>query len=111
MDMNEKHILLECDYCKKERDAFLYMYKVKEISVLPDNLTSDICFQFLMSYNHGDTELAQPICKFVDDCFQKRREVLFLHDLVRELEEQPETQTTRSGRVSRPPVRLNYCKF
>ena len=64
-----------------------------------------------MSYNHGDTELAQLICKFVDDCFQKRREILFLHDLVRELEEQPETQTTRSGRVSRPPVRLNYCKF
>ncbi|MDP6303844.1 MAG: reverse transcriptase family protein [Candidatus Nitrosopelagicus sp.] len=106
---NEKHMLLECDYYKKERDAFLN--KVKEIFVLPDDLTSDICFQFLMSYNHGDTELAQLICKFVDDCFQKRREILFLHDLVRELEEQPETQTTRSGRVSRPPVRLNYCKF
>ena len=70
------------------------------ILYLTDDLTSDIFFQFLMSYNHGDTELAQLICKFLDDCFKKMREIIFLHDLVRELEEQPETQTTKSGRVS-----------
>ena len=64
-----------------------------------------------MSYNHGDTELAQHICKFVDECFYKRHEIIFLQDLVRESEKQPEIQTTRSGRVSRPPVRLNYNCF
>jgi hypothetical protein len=106
---NEKHMLLECDYYKKERDVFFN--KIKEIFVLPDDLTSDFFFQFLMSYNHGDTELAQLICKFVDECFHKRREIIFLQDLVRELEKKPEIQTTRSGRISRPPVRLNYCKF
>ena len=106
---NEKHMLLECDYYKKERDVWLN--KIKEIFVLPDDLTSDIFFQFLMSYNHGDTELAQHICKFVDECFYKRHEILFLQDLVRESEKQPEIQTTRSGRVSRPPVRLNYNCF
>ena len=37
---NEKHMLLECDYYKKERDAF--WNKVKEIFVLPDDLTSDL---------------------------------------------------------------------
>ena len=102
-------MLLECNYYKKERDVFFN--KIKEIFVLPDDLTSDFFFQFLMSYNHGDTELAQLICKFVDECFHKRREIIFLQDLVRELEKQQETQTTRSGRISRPPVRLNYCKF
>lgn len=70
---NEEHFLLECTlYETKRRDLWQAV-----CSIFPEaaHLTSTQKFNLLLSLNNGDTELLDPVLKFVTLCFDKRAQV------------------------------------
>ena len=67
---NEEHFILECTLYNDERHELLQSLG----HIFPDfvNFTKMETFNFILSLNNGDTELVEPVLKFVSACFEKR---------------------------------------
>ncbi len=70
---NEIHFVIECPIYQTERKAlFDCLNSFTQFSTL----SRDDKFIFLMTYNNGDTEVLKPLLKFVNECVEKRKEIM-----------------------------------
>ena len=100
---DEFHFLLECSLYNSERESLaIELSNFSTISLTPSHLN----FATVMSCANGDIEVGKLICNYINTCFEKRAQ--FLVDK-RETENllRPISTTTRAGRVSKRPCRLN----
>ena len=67
---NEYHFVMVCPYYTNHRNDFIQ--KLENITTISFD-TSETIFLQIMNYLQGDTEVAHEVCKYIDNCFQKRQ--------------------------------------
>ena len=67
---NEMHFVLDCSLYKTEREA---LFKELEAFTVFKSLNPVEQFQFVMSYNDGDTEVLKYVLNYVNQAMEKRR--------------------------------------
>ena len=100
---SEFHFIFECNLYEQERkQMFEHLH---EFTSIPSNATVEN-FCTLMSCLNGDPEVGSILCNFINNCFEIRRDSI---NIARERNVllRPETTTTRSGRLSKRPIRLD----
>ena len=100
---DEFHFLLECSLYNTERESLaIELSNFSTISLTPSNLN----FATVMSCANGDIEVGKLMCNFINTCFEIRAQFL-VDKRERENLLRPISTTTRSGRVSKRPCRLD----
>ena len=108
-----------CFHCKKVESEYHLIFECSLYDIPRQCLFSDIssftCIPFdgtensfciLMSSLEGDLEVASLVCKYINACFEIRRNSLFTLK-ENEILCRPKTTTTRFGRVSKRPNRID----
>ena len=100
---SEYHLIFECKLYINARD--LLIENLSSFTLMPLDGTYDSFFM-LMSYLDGDLEVGRLLCNYVNTCFDIRRDSL---NKVKEnlIFCRPETTTTRFGRISKRPTRID----
>ena len=100
---SEHHLIFECNLYIDARELFSKC--LGNFTCIPFDGTDD-SFLKLMSYLNGDLEVGLLLCNYVNTCFDIRR------DCINSVKEnfilcRPETTTTRVGRISKRPNRID----
>ena len=100
---SEFHLIFECQLYEDVRKQFVEL--LNEYTTIPFQATiNEFCT--LMSCLNGDLDVARIFCDFINNCFDIRK------DYCNKTKEnniliRPETSTTRYGRISKRPNRID----
>ena len=100
---SEYHFIFECSLYEEERKQLFESLRI--FTSIPSDATHEN-FCTIMSGLNGDLEVSRNLCYFINNCFEIRRESINTASEKNVLL-RPEVTTTRSGRLSRRPTRLN----
>ena len=100
---SEFHFMIECTLYSTERKKYFDELE-KFTSIRLDS--SNQSFHLLMSCLNGDLEVGRLTCEFINKCFEIRREAANIAK-EKEIFCRPQTTTTRSGRTSKRPLRID----
>ena len=100
---SEFHLVFECTLYDTERK--LMFDQLNNFTLIPHDPTKEN-FNTLMSCLNGDLEVGRTFCEYINNCFEIRKECLF-KTKEKNILLRPETTTTRSGRISIRPTRID----
>ena len=97
------HLIFECKLYEDVRKQFVDL--LNEYTTIPFQATTNT-FCTLMSCLNGDLDVARIFCDFINNCFDIRKDYCNKtkenNNLIR-----PENSTTRYGRISKRPNRID----
>ena len=100
---NEFHLIFECSLYNTERNE-LYGELSQIISM--DIYPSLELFNTIMSGLQGDLEVGKIICKYINNCFKIRSDIL-CYKKEKDILQRNKPTASRSGRISKRPIILD----
>ena len=100
---SEFNLVFECTLYDNERK--LMFEEMNEFTFITTEPTINN-FYTLMSCLKGDLEVGRTFCNYINSCFEIRQECLF-KTKQKNILLRPESTTTRSGRISKRPTRID----